>query len=191
LKLKIAILSFIVISLLSTGCFGNNTGEANKLINKANLASKHYVAIENNEIAPLALKIQKTEGTKSGAKISLGYVKKILEKNNDQFELLSEAKSEIARISGFRVSEELKKYAQYTLDALDADIETLRISRNLYLELQNLYGLIAKNTLEQKKFEKISQNVENLSRQAEVADKKQKKLDAKKDAYYKKALAQD
>ena len=191
MKLKIAILSFIVIALLGAGCLGNDTQEANKLIQKANLASKHYVAIENNEIAPLALKIQKTEGTKIGAKNSLVYVKKILEKNNDQLELLNDAKSDISRISSFRVSEELKKYAQYTLDALDADIETLKISRNLYLELQNLYGLITKNTLEQKKFEKISQNVENLSTQADRADKKQQELDAIKDAYYKKYLAQD
>ncbi|TET53087.1 MAG: hypothetical protein E3J54_05075 [Actinobacteria bacterium] len=171
--------------IAALGCLKTDTKKANDLIDKANKAIKKYTAIENEDISPLRGRIDRTEASKEGAKDSLYCTKKILKNIKLQNKVLKKAKTDIKSILALAVSSELKNYTNLTVKALDADLNSLTISKKLYGELKKMYELIAYEKLSQKEYENITSAVSSLSNAAEKAADDQQKLHAKKDAYYK------
>lgn len=183
---KIIILLSVIFLLINIGCL-NDSEKANELINQANIAIDKSVQVENNQIAPLGKEINRTPATQKGALKSRQNSKEILKKVDMQFNLLKKAKQDIESIKRLSVSSEFIKYSNLTIKALDADIESLETTKNLYIQLKKMYELAAENRLTQLQYQKISNKVDTLTGKAAKIAQEQHTLHRKKDIYYQKS----
>lgn len=180
------ILLFIILTVLLLSSLNANNKKANKLLKQASSAIKEYNAIEQDYISPQMKTISQTEGSKDDAKKSLTLIRQILHHVDSQFTLIKKAKTYMNTINTLDVNSDIKQYCKLTNRALDADLENLKISQKLYLELRKMYTLITQNNLNDDIYQNITGNVNYLTKRLSSTSNRQHLRHNAKDIYYQK-----
>jgi hypothetical protein len=146
-----------------TAC-ADQTAEANKAIDAANVQIQHYTRA-GNDLEKLMSDAEALPMDPANAKKGIELTDQMTAKLEEQRASAQAAKTEIARIKTMGVRQEFKTYADKEIAVTDTLLKEDPVAKSLIADLRSIYDLVASKKGTQKDVEVIGKRIDAETKQ--------------------------
>jgi hypothetical protein len=183
LKRTLLALLIVVLVLGAAGCTGDQTAEANKAIDAANVQLKKY-SQAGTEIEQLLNQVEKLPMDRANAKKALPLTDKMNAKLEEQRKAAEAAKAEITKIKAMDVRDEFKTYADKEIAITNVLLEEYPVYKKLFADLRQIYAGVVTGRITEKDVATIGKRIDAESKQLTDLEAKAAKLEREASDYF-------